>query len=84
MEKEDLVNAFCKKLDLFEKKFIENIDSRRKAEDKLWDLYYLKFYGMTAPYNPESETIYVPFNYEFYIKGHRCKIKQTLEIEILD
>nr|WP_315201262.1 hypothetical protein [uncultured Flavobacterium sp.] len=76
MTKEDLVIEFHKKLD-----FVENIDLRREAQDKLWDKFYLEYYGTLAPYNPNPEIISFFFNHEFYIKGHRCKISQIVEIK---
>jgi hypothetical protein len=82
MTKEDLVIEFHKKLDFVEKKFFENIDLRREAQDKLWDQFYLEYYGTLAPYNPSPETISFNFNHEFYIKGHRCRIAQIFEIVV--
>lgn len=49
MTKEDLVIEFHKKLDFVEKKFFKNIDLRREAQDKLWDNFYLEYYGTLAP-----------------------------------
>lgn len=82
MTKEDLIIEFHKKMDRVEKEFFENIDSRREAQDKLWDQFYIENHGTLAPYNPNPETISVPFNYEFYIKGHRCRIAHRFDIVV--
>lgn len=84
MEIEDLVIEFHKKMALVENKFFENIDSRRKAQDELWNQFHIENHGELAHNNTNPETISIPLNYDFHIKGHRCRIAQRLEIEVLD
>ena len=82
MTKEDLVIEFHKKIDKVEKEFFDNIVSRRKAQDELWDNFYREYEGNPTPNNTNPEYISVPFYFEFYIKGHRCKIAQRFEIVV--
>jgi len=84
MQKEDLVIEFHKKINLVEKKFFSAIHLRRQAQKELWDRFNLATSGVIESHNPEIEIIQIPFNYEFYINGYKCKIGQFLEIEILE
>lgn len=82
MTKEDLVIEFHKKMVRVEKEFFDNINSRRKAQQNLENNYMMDLYGEIGLPNTNPETISVPFNFEFYIKGHRCKIAQRFEIVV--
>ncbi|MBP6182649.1 hypothetical protein [Flavobacterium sp.] len=82
MTKEDLIIEFHKKMDRVEKEFFENINSRRKAQQNLENNYMIDLYGEIGLPNTNPETISVPFNFEFYIKGHRCRIAHRFEIVV--
>lgn len=89
MQKEDLVIEFHNKLNEVEEKYFKNRYLLLERRKQFLERMSLKRYGkldkeFVNGFKGESDVIVVPFNYEFYINGYKCKIETGIEIKLLE